>query len=244
MPIARVGKFLETADLGIVHSLGIESAQLDDCIAEIHRRGIHGVFGCPGFGFQESNLDFLDRLHDIRQVWFWEVDLKDIAGLYSQKTLEYFGISPKRPAIDFSSLPRLRDMVWHPIKHDTGIEKLKQLERLDVWRYKTKDMSFAELQLPESLRKLEFNWCNQDSISALPVLPNLEELQFHYCRNLRSLSGLTASAPNLKKLVVTRCANLETFEEALSMNLETMYINVRGKEVAKRNKVRSCEATI
>lgn len=168
-------------------------------------------------------------------MWFWEVNLKDVTGLYSQKSLEYFCISPKRPAIDFSSLPRLRDIVWDPIKHDAGLEKLKQLERLDVWRYKTKDMSFNELQLPESTRKLEFNWCNQDSISALPVLPNLEELQFHYCRNLKSLNGLRASTPNLKKLVVTRCANLETFEEALSMNLEHLYINVRGKEVANNS---------
>jgi Leucine-rich repeat (LRR) protein len=235
MPIARVGKFLETADLGIVHSLGIESAQLSDCISEINQRGVRGVFGCPVFGFKESNLDFLSQLNDIRQVWFWEIHLQDISGLYSQKGLEYFGISPKRPAIDFSYFTGLRDMVWQPIKHDAGVEKLKKLERLDVWRYKTKDMSFTELQLPQSLQKLEFNWCNQDSVSTLPALPNLEELQFHYCRNLRSLNGLMASAPNLKKLVVTRCANLESFEEALSMDLEHVYINVRGKEMANNS---------
>jgi hypothetical protein len=235
MPIARIGRFLETADLGIVHSLGIESEQLDDCIAEINRRGIRGVFGCPVFGFKESNLDFLNQLHEIQQVWFWEIDLKDITGLYSQKNIELFGMSPKRPAIDFSCFTRLRDMVWQPIKHDAGVEKLQRLARLDVWRYKTKDMSFTELKLPESLRKLEFNWCNQNSITALPVLPNLEELQLHYCRNLKSLSGLRTAVPNLKKLVITRCANLESVEEALSMHLEHIYINVRGKEVANNS---------
>lgn len=235
MPIARVGKFLETADLGIAHSVGIESAQLDDCVDEINRRDIRGVFGCPYFGFRESNLNFLNRLCKIRQVWLWEFDLDDIEGLYSQKNLEYLGISPKRPAIDFSCFPRLRDLVWQPIKHDVGIEKLKLLERLDVWRYKSKDKSFAELRLPRSLKKLEFNWCSQESINALPVLPDLEELQLHYCRNLRSLSGLRESAPNLKKLVVTRCANLESFEEALEMNLEHVYINVRGKEMANNS---------
>lgn len=235
MPIARVRKFLETADLGITHSLGIESAQLDACISEINQRGICGVFGCPVFGFNENNLDFLSQLHGIRQVWFWEIDLQDISGLYSQESLEYFGISPKRPAIDFSRFARLRDMVWEPIKHDAGVGKLEQLERLDIWRYKAKDMSFTELQLPKSLRRLGFYWCNQDSISTLPVLPNIEELQLHYCRNLRSLNGLMASTPNLKKLVVTRCANLELFEEALSMNLEHVYINVRGKVVANNS---------
>jgi hypothetical protein len=211
MPIARVGKFLETADLGITHSLGIESERLDDCVNEINRRGIRGVFGCPVFGFKESNLDFLGNLNEIKQVWFWEIGLKDIEGIYSQKHIEYFGIFPKRPAIDFSFFTRLHDLVWQPIKNDRGIEKLKTLERLYVWRHKAKDKSFAGLQLPESIRKLEFNWCNQDSIINLPTLPNIEELQLHYCRNMKSLIGLKNVAPNLKKLVVTRCANLESF---------------------------------
>ena len=235
MPITRVEKFLETDDLGIAHSLGIESGHLDDCVAEVNRRGIRGVFGSSVFGFKEDNLDFLNQLQGIRQVWFREIDLKDVAGLYSQKSLEYFGITTKRPAIDYSCFTELRYIVWEPIKHDSGIEKLKYLESLDVWRYKTKNKSFADLRLPGSLRKLEFNWCNQDSINALPVLQNLEELQLHYCRNIRSLKGLSELAPNLKKLIVTRCANLESFQEALDMNLEHIYINVRGKEVASNS---------
>jgi hypothetical protein len=49
---------------------------------------------------------------------------------------------------------------------------------------------------------------------------------------MRSLSGLRDALPNLKKLVITRCANLESIDEATSMELPHIYINVRGKEVA------------
>ena len=66
-------------------------------------------------------------------------------------------------------------------------------------------------------------------------MSGLDELQFHYCRNLRTLNGLAKIAPNLKRLVITRCANLESFGEAIEMKLAHLYINVRGKEVAKRS---------
>ncbi len=235
MPITRVGSCFETDDLGIVTSLGIESAHLLACIDEIKKRKIQGVFGCPVFGFREDNLDFLADLTDIRQVWFWEVSLKKIDALYRQEGLEYFGIHPKRPPIDFSLLKRLRHAVWQPVHHDKGIEQLAQLQRLDIWRSKPKSKDFSELPLPASLRTLEFNWCNQESVETLQALPNLEEVQFHYCHNLRSLHGLSGTMPRLKKLVVTRCANLELIDEVLQMPLDHLYINIRGKTVANKS---------
>lgn len=232
MPIARVGKFLETSDLGITHSLGIESFQLKECLSEINRRKIQGIFGSPAFGFTEDNLNFLKDISDIKQVWFWEINLKDISGLYNQKKIEYFCLSPKRPPIDFSAFTDLHDLIWEPINNDKGIEDLQQLVRLDIWKYKEKDMRFSKLQLPKSLKKIEFNWCNQESINSLPIMHNLTELQFHYCRNLKSIDGLKSLAPNLKKLVVTRCPNLESFSEAIDLPLDSLYINIKGKEIA------------
>lgn len=231
MPIKRIGKFLETDDLGIVKSLGIESAQLDECVSEIERRKIEGVFGTPCFGFKEEKLDFLKRLSGIRQVWFWDIALKSIDGIYEQTNLEYFGVSPKRPGIDFSRLQHLHDAVWHPVRNDTGIDALGNLKRLDIWRYKPKSKSFSDLRLPSSLEKIEFNWCNVESIRSLHELPRVTEMQFHYCRNLSAIDGIGTIAPNLKKLVITCCANLESFREALSLPLEFVHISIRGKTV-------------
>lgn len=234
MPIQRKGQFLETEDLGVTHSLGIESSQLDDCIEEINRRQIDGIFGCPVFGFHEIDLNFMRDLDPIRQVWFWEIALKDIDGLYSHPNLEYFGISPKRPPIDFSKFPNLHRAVWHPYKRDRGFPELTELWSLDVWRYKPQTKSLSELELPTSLQQLEFNWCNLERLDELCILPNLEELQLHYCRNLGSLKGIQDVAPKLQKLVVTRCANLSDIDEAKDLELRHVYINVPGKEVLNR----------
>ena len=236
MPIERIGKYLETADLGMTHSLGIETNQMEICINEIQDRRILGVFGCPVFGFKQEDLDFLSEIPFIKQVWFWEVGLKDIGGLYSLKDLTYFGIHEKRPAIDFSKFPNLEKAVWHPIRKDSGLGDLDSLQGLDVWRFKPKDKSYKSLELPKNLKQLDLNWCNPISLNGMPILSELEELQIHYCRNLESIESIFDFAPNLKKLVITRCANLKNFEVVSNHDWDHMYIEVKGKTVANKSK--------
>ncbi len=236
MPIERIGKYYETADLGITHSLGIETNQIESCLQEIQDRNILGVFGCPAFGFKQEDLNFLNEIPFIKQVWFWEVGLKEIDGLYSLNDLEYFGIHEKRPAIDFSKFPMLQKAVWNPVRKDCGIGELNSLQGLDVWRFKPKDKTYKSIELPKSLKQLDLNWCNPISLSGLPVLNELEELQIHYCRNLESIESIFGFAPNLKKLVITRCANLKDFKVVLNHDWEHMNINIKGKTVANKSK--------
>jgi hypothetical protein len=234
MPIARVGKFLETPDLGITYSLGIESGMVDDCIEEIQRRGIQGVFGSSCFGFREETLDFLNRIPATEQVWFWAIDLKDTSGLYALGELRRFGIHERRAPIDFSRFPKLHSMVWHPRTKDSGIEHLRSLSQLDLWRFKPKSKNYEDLQLPLSIEKLEINWSNPADLQGFPPLPNLRELQFHYCRNLVSLDSIADFAPNLRKLVVTRCPNLVSYASTNELALEHLYINIKNKAVANK----------
>jgi len=237
MSIKRIGKYLHFDELGITPSIGIETPILDDCVAEAQTQKFEGVFGSSCFRFTEESLDFLERLPQIRQVWFWDIDkIQNIDGLYALSGLEYFGIHEKRAPIDFSRFPQLGYASWHPVKKDKGIGGLQNLKHLDIWRFKNKEKSYADLEIPESLEKLEINWSNPTSLEGFPTLPNLKEIQFHYCRNLESISDLGRIAPNLKKLVITRCANLANYKVAIDMDLDHTYINIKGKEAFKRTK--------
>ncbi|MBB1440664.1 hypothetical protein H5202_18720 [Shewanella sp. SG41-4] len=236
MPIERIGKYLETEDLGITHSLGIETNQIESCIREIQDRNILGTFGCPVFGFKQEDLDFLNQIPLIQQVWFWEIGLKDINGIYSLSDLAYFGIHDKRPAIDFSNFPKLQKAVWHPVRKDCGLGELDSLQGLDIWRFKPKEKSYNAIELPKNLKQLDLNWCNPSSLKGMPTLSNLEELQIHYCRNLESIESILYFAPNLKKLVITRCANLKDYEVVSSHDWDHMHIEIKGKTVANKSK--------
>lgn len=211
MPIEREGRFLVSRDLAEVPSLGLESANLSACIREARSRRYTGVFGCPSFGFKESSLDALAELPLLESVWFWDVSLKDVEGIYQLPLLKSFGVHPKRPAVDFSRLRTLQKVVWHYKPTDTGISALS-LKRLHIWHCLLKSEEVSELQLPASLEELQINWASLSRLDGLHALPNLRHLEIHRCRNLESLTVLPKLFPRLEHLVVAACGKVSVPE--------------------------------
>ena len=226
MPVERINQFLEFTDLGGTPSLGIESEKLSECVAELRRRGWLGAFGCPGFGFREANLDFLSQLPELEKVWFWDVALKNIDGLYFLTGLKYFCVHPDRPGIDFSKFLGLETMIWSHNKHDLHVGNLPKLRKLNVWHFKPRSKSFLDLAVPPSVESLELFWANPESLAGMTPLPNLRKLGIHRCRNLRSLTQLAEIAPSLETLIVTTSSKVDSGSIPLNLNtLQTVVVD-------------------
>jgi hypothetical protein len=208
MNIHREGKFFVGNDLQGNLLLGIESGQLADCVAETKRRKAYGVFGSPGFGFHEDNLDFLNDLPGLKSIWFWDIALKNIDGVYALKKLRKFGVHDKRPPIDFARLPKLERVTWKYEAKDTGVSALPELRELDLWRYSPKSKSFGDLELPTTVEEMSIIFANPATLEGLPIFPNLKRLQLSRMRNLISLAELPRIAPQLEHLVVTNCSRV------------------------------------
>lgn len=203
MEIHREGEFFVWEDLEKHPLLGIDSANLESCLKEVKQRKIYGVFGNPTFGFKEDNLDFLRKIPDIKSVWFWDVELKDINGLYECQQLLKFGVHEKRPPIDFHRLPHLKEVTWIYKAKDSGIATLQSAKIIYVWHYKPSHKSYKSLELPPRVERLELYWANPASLDGLPTLSHLRELEIHRCKNLQTLEGLPQIAPNLERLLIT-----------------------------------------
>lgn len=212
MPIAMEDGFYQSHDLNGVSSLGIETSRAGECIQRIAEKRIRGVFGNPSFGFNGNDLDFLHQIPWIESIWFWDIALNNIDGVYALENLRHFGVSPKRPAIDFSRFPRLLEAVVEPKTKDCGLDALRELALLHIWHYRPKDASFSALRLPESLTELQINWANAASLETLPALPNLRRLEVHRCRNLAILGVLYEKFPMLEHVVIDACGRV-THEE-------------------------------
>lgn len=232
MPITREGQFLITHDLDRdnVPSLGMESSQLAACIAEAKARHFVRVFGSPCFGFKEDTLDFLEELPWLSKIWFWDIHLQNIEGLYSLDKLKFFGVHDKRPPVDFALLPHLETIVWIFNRKDSNIASLSALKALHLWHYNPKAKNFDGLTLPSNLEKLEITWANPASVESLPVLPNLRRIEFHRCRNLTSLSGLNQVTPLLEEIIVTTANRVLDSESLLNLpHLKLAIVN--GKRI-------------
>ena len=182
---------------------------LDACVVEASTNGYHGVFGSPVFGFTELTLDSLRALPELKSIWFWDIELENVDAVYELKSLESFGVHPRRPAVDFSRLPALKRIVVELRTNDQGLETLSELEMLHLWHFKPKSKSFHGLLLPPNLVELQINWANPKSLEGIPVLPGIRHLELHRCRNLASIAELPELFPNLEHLVVAACGGLD-----------------------------------
>ena len=215
-------------------SLGVDSDRLEECLAYYHQGKFRSLFGHESFGFHQDNLDFLAQTINATHLWFWDVTLKNIDALYDLTELESMGIHPKRPGIDFSRFPKLQSVVNHWTKKDTGIAD-STITKYNLWHYKPTSKSFAGLEIPLGVERLELTWANPASLEGLPVLPKLKEFQIHRCRNLSDLSALPRIAPNLKKLLATSSSKLEPTAGIVDHpKLKSAWIE--GKEYARGEK--------
>ncbi len=202
VPIKLEDGFYMTHDLAHVSCMGIESARLEDCIERITRDRIAGVFGHKGFGFTGDDLDFLHSMPWIEAVWFWDVKMRNVDGLYALAGLRHFGVSPARPAIDFSRFPQLRTAVVQPKARDSGLDACSHLKLLHVWRHPPKGREFS-LAVPDGLEELGVFWSSLPSLDSLPELSRLKKLEVARCRSLETLGDLGAKFPSLERLVVS-----------------------------------------
>ena len=188
--------------------LGVETDRIDECVAYYHKKGFRGLFGHPGFGFLQEDLDFLTRTANARWLWFPEVALKNIDPLYELSELELFGVNPRRPGIDFSRFPALRTVVNDWIKKDKGISE-STITEYHLWHYKPTSKIFDGLEIPKGVKELQLNWANPANLDGLPVMKKLKVLEIHRCRNLHDLSALPRIAPNLRTLLTTSSSRID-----------------------------------
>lgn len=208
-----------------VPALGIDSARIDETIACYHERPFRGLFGHKGFGFDQKNLDFLPEVSNAIYLWLWDIALDNIDGVYSLCELTHMGIHPKRPGIDFSRLPALRNVVNYWTKADTGISEATAID-YTLWRFKPRSKSFEGVEIPAGVKRLEFNWANPISLDGLPTLKNVKRLEIHYSRNLVDLSALPSIAPNLESLSIHSSKRVEPKQGVLDHpTLRSAFIN-------------------
>jgi hypothetical protein len=205
--------------------LGLESHRLQECVDYFNSKPMSGWFGSPNWGFHGSDLNFLTMTPQASWIWFWDIMLTDINAIYELPNLDYLGILPKRPGIDFSRLPHLKLAVSHWNRKDSGFESAI-IDQFDFWHFKPKEKTFTSDCVPRKVSQLRLYWANPESLAGLPVMENLNQIEIHRCRNLSSLKNLPEVAPNLESLLVTSSGKCKADEGVMEHpSLMSAYLN-------------------
>jgi len=181
---------------------------LSECIQEVLDKPYRGVFGSPHFGFYETTLDALLKVPHVEEIWFWDINLQDVDGVYTLKGLKSFGVQTKRPPVDFSRLPSLECLVVMHKPGDQGIDRLSGLRSFHLWHYSPKSKTFDDIRLPPQLTEFQINWANPKSLKGLNPVHSLRRLEIHRCRNLEILAEIPNLFPNLEYFVVSTCGKV------------------------------------
>jgi hypothetical protein len=183
-------------------SIFVESQRIDACMEYAFSNDL-GVAIAPLTGFKSNDLSFLSRYPSIEHLTIMDSEKLDVSTVSSLRNLDYLKIlGSTRQPIDLASFPLLRDLQiqWWP-RLRFG-ETLPSLRALTLSHYK-----------PSS-----------GDLTALPVIPHLEELHLVRCRKL-VLTGIGRFS-RIKKLSVSYLPGLadisplSAFENGVMKSLE------------------------
>lgn len=218
--------------LGILPSVGIDSGNLEECIREVASNKVQGVFGHPNFGFKQDNFDFFQRIPHVKQIHFWDIDIKNIDGIYCLKELESIHVEPKRPGIDFSKFNKLKKIITDYHRTDSGFSDASSVKVFHLWDFGPKEKSYKVANFPPNIEELKITKANPASLDGLPRLDNLKHLEIHYCRNLESVDAIAHIAPRLEVLIIEKCPKLINYELVNKMD-GIVFLNINGETIKK-----------
>lgn len=158
------------------------------------------IDGVNLLGFKSTSLQPLTALSRMERLQLQSCVQVDIGPLYdTQAGLAGLTVTSDPVEIDFSRFSELREFsgIWH--RKSAGLDKLKKLVSLALWKLDDRFSDIESLGLSSKLRELWFTQSKIRSLHGVAKLKQLEALELAYLRGPVDLSEI-AKAPKLKKV--------------------------------------------
>ena len=194
--------------------------------------------------FAITNLDDVKAFKELKYLSVIAVGLEDIRGILNLEKISMLELEGLKPSCDFASigeLSQVKDLSIRP-RHTVEFSLVKFWKHPSLVRLEVGDKDHVTtlndahaLASMTQLRNLTLDGCefefsnseiNRDSDldQAEKQFPSLEELQINQNKGLKSLVDFSP-APQLEKLSIIRCENLELADSEISFpRLKSLHI--------------------
>lgn len=205
----------------------ISSIEINKDIEFINSNFIESIEINDVKGFKKNNIDFLRNINNIKHLTIVSDTITNFDGLSNLEGLEELYISSliEKVNIDFNQFNKIKKI---NIPYDTnivGLENCINIEDLYLHKGKISSIDFGKFTRLKSLT-LSDSSDVIDSLSFLPVFPNLIELSFSYLKNFKSLNGLEKFANSLASFELFNCKNVSNINLIFELiNLEKIILS-------------------
>ncbi|KAA3437792.1 hypothetical protein [Rufibacter hautae] len=218
--------YIDKEDQDGYKSIGIVTEKLDICIQKYKQENFNGIFGHPNFGFKNEDFGFIKDFKEAKRIWFWDINVSDVSGLYTLENPEYFGVMGKRPMLDFFHFASLKTLVLEWNSKDRNLQTCKNLELFNLWNHKPKEKSFINFNFPNAAKEVGLYWTNIEDLTTMNGLRGLNKISIERSRNLKSLRGLEKYSNSLESIFIDTCGKLTDYTFVLEFpNLKSATIN-------------------
>ncbi len=200
-----------TEENGQIGALIITGENLQSEINYIIENKILSIYLSKFLSKKIDNIEFLKDISFIEKI-----NINDLSVNYSP-IIELNGlkkailsINSKEQKIDFSHFKLLESLTCDWFDDFPNFNKNDRLKELNIWKFNPKSKSLGSLKLPKVIQKFHLSQTNIEDLNGLESI-SLEEFECYYCRNLKSLKGLSNFAENIKTIIIENARNLTDY---------------------------------
>ncbi|MBC8062417.1 MAG: hypothetical protein H7Y18_17365 [Clostridiaceae bacterium] len=157
----------------------IESNRLESYLKYIKENNIRAISLSNLYYFGE-NMEFLKDCPFVEKLSITSSSILDYSSIGHLKQLKILTLEEPNGKVDLSNNNTLEELSTELNKNIIGIDKLKNLKVLKLWKYNPKSKSINDLSALSSLEELHIIQSNITSLNGCWNLINLKILELSY----------------------------------------------------------------
>ncbi len=207
----------------------LESGKMNDYLKYINDNKVKAIYLCQGYFF-DDNLDFLKECEHIEKVNITSSSIANYNGLKYLQKLKVILLEEPKGKVDLGINSTLEEIEIGMNKNIVGIENLKNIKKLSMWKYRPKDRNLSDIGNLISLEKLAIIQSPINSLKGSECLVNLKELKLGYLSNLYFIDSLEEIKESIQVLEFISCKKIVNHEYIARLhNLEKLSFDSCGE---------------
>lgn len=207
----------------------IESERIAEYVKYIQQNDVKMV-SLTTMYYKTENIDFFIECSSVESLSITSSSILDYSGLEYLKHLKSISLDEPKNMVDLSKNTLLEEVSAEYSKNILGIDTLKYLKTLKLWKYNPKSKNLVEFGVIGSLEELWITQSNITSLAGCGNMAKLRRLELNYLSKLEYIDEIEKNSNTLKSLKFDCCKKIKNHDYVIFLEeLEVLGFNECGE---------------